>query len=404
MDPDLRRAYNEAYTEAHHRSYLGRLEERLGHKVPFRVAETPLFLAKNVRQKLERAAREVVEQICDPQLIAKARTAIPKHLDVPNEDALSSCIQVDFAIAKGRDGEFEVKLVELQGFPSLYGLMVLQTEAIAEELSTMPGLEGNWTTFFGGIDRATYVEKLRKAILGGVDPGEVILLDLEPAKQKTFVDFVSTKILLGIDPVCPSELEREGNRLYRRVQGKRVHVRRIYNRIVFDELEKTGMKMPFAYDEPLDVSWCPHPNWYWTWSKFTIPLLDHPAVPKARLLSENDELPPDLERYVLKPLFSFAGTGVIVDVTAADVVAIPKERRAGWILQEKIEYAHAFHTPRGEGVKAEVRMMFLRAPDQARPELVMNLVRLSRGKLIGVDHNKNLDWVGGTVGIWREGD
>ena len=404
MDPVLRRAYNEAYTEAHHRSYMDRLEGRLGNKVPFRVAETPLFLGKKIRGKLERAAREVVAAISDPKVIARGRTAIPKHLQVPNEDALSSCIQVDFAIAKGKDGDFDVKLVELQGFPSLYGLIVLQTESMSEELQTMPGLEGNWTTFFGGLDRAAYVEKLRHAILGGVDPGEVVLLDLEPAKQKTYVDFVSTKILLGIDPVCPSEVERDGARLYRRVQGKRVQIKRIYNRIVFDELEKTGMKMPFAYDEELDVSWCPHPNWYWTWSKFTIPLLDHPAVPRARLLSEIDEVPRDLERYVLKPLFSFAGTGVIVDVTPEDFANVPKEQRAGWILQEKIEYAYAFETPSGAGVKAEVRMMFLRAPEDEKPELVMNLVRLSRGKLIGVDHNKNLDWVGGTVGIWREGE
>ena len=404
MDPALRKAYNAAYTEEHHRSYMSRLEGRLGHHVPFRVAETPLFLPKGIRHKLERAAREVVDLISEPSVIARGQKAIPSHLHVPHEDALSNCIQVDFAIANGKDGELDVKLVELQGFPSLYCLIALQVEALSIELQKMPGLEGNWTTFFGGLDRKAYLDRLRSAMLGDTYPGEVVMLDLEPEKQKTFVDFIATKILLGIDPVCPSELEREGRRLYRRVQGRRVQVKRIYNRIVFDELEKSNVKMPFSYTDDLDVSWVPHPNWYWTWSKNTIPMIDHPSVPKARLLSEVDEIPQDLENYVLKPLFSFASTGVIVDVTRADVEAVPAAQRSGWLLQEKIDYAYAFETPAGAGVKAEVRMMFLRAPDQPKPELVMNLVRLSRGKLIGVDHNKNLDWVGGTVGIWREGE
>jgi hypothetical protein len=403
MDPALRKAYNAAYTEEHHRSYMGRLEGRLGHHVPFRVAETPLFLEKSIRGKLERAAREVVDLISDPRVIERGRKAIPPHLNVPNEDALSSCIQVDFAIAKGKDGELDVKLVELQGFPSLYCLIALQVEALSIELEKM-GMGGDWTTFFGGLDRKTYLDRLRAALLGDTYPGEVVLLDLEPEKQKTFVDFIATKILLGIDPVCPSELERDGRKLYRRVQGRRVQVKRIYNRIVFDELEKSNVKMPFQYTDDLDVSWVPHPNWYWTWSKHTIPMIEHPSVPRARLLSEVDPIPDDLESYVLKPLFSFAGTGVIVDVTRADIDGIPADQRSGWLLQEKIDYAFAFETPGGAGVKSEVRMMFLRGPGQAKPELVMNLVRLSRGKLIGVDHNKNLDWVGGTVGIWRPGE
>ena len=405
MDPVLRAAYNKAFSEDHYRAYLGRLQGRLGFTIPFRVAETPLFLPRGVRTRLETHAREIVEQICAPELIAKARKAIPKELDVPGEDDLASCIQVDFAIVQNPDGSFDGRLVELQGFPSLYGLIVIQTEEMAEELRTM-GMERPWTTYFGGMSRQDYLEKLRRTILGGCDPGEVILLDLAPEQQKTFVDFVSTKILLGIDPVCPTELEREGRRLFRRVQGQRVAVRRIYNRIVFDELAQRKTQMPFAYTDELDVSWCPHPNWYWTWSKYTIPHLSHPSIPRARFLSDIDakDLPGDLSRFVLKPLFSFAGSGVKVDVTRADVDAVPEDQRASWILQEKIDYAAAFHTPSGQAVKAEVRMMFLREPGKPRPELAMNLVRLSRGKMLGVDHNKDLDWVGGTVGIWPGDD
>ncbi|MFO0660751.1 MAG: hypothetical protein U0165_13105 [Polyangiaceae bacterium] len=400
MDPTLRALYNAAFTEERYQSYLRRLEKMVGEPVPFPVAETPLFLPRDLRDRLAKNATEIVEQICNPALIAHTSKAVPAHLDVPNRDAFSNCIQVDFAIVRDEQGRLDGKLVELQGFPSLYGLMVLQLDALSEEMQSIPGLNRDWSLFFGGLDRARYVETLRKAIVADYDPETVILMDLKPEEQKTRPDFVATKQLLGVDAICPTTLEREGKQLYRRIGNRKVPVKRIYNRVVFDELFKTGAKLPFVYTDPLDVSWFPHPNWYWIWSKYTIPYLDHPSVPKATFVSELKEIPDDLENYVLKPLFSFAGAGVKVDITKADIDGIPDQERNGWILQRKITYEPALTTPDWNGVKAEVRMMFLWADDAPRPRLVMNLVRLSRGKMLGVDHNKNLKWVGGTVGIW----
>ena len=117
-------------------------------------------------------------------------------------------------------------------------------------------------------------------------------------------------------------------------------------------------------------------------------------------MSDVTEIPHDLERYVLKPLFSFAGSGVKVDPTRDDILNVPDEQRPGWLLQEKITYEPGLKMPDGGGVKAEVRMMFLRAPEEDVPRLAMNLVRLSRGKMLGVDQNKDFTWVGGTIGIW----
>jgi hypothetical protein len=402
MDQPFRQAYNAAFSPDLYRRYLERLEGRFGCKIPFRVAETPFFMPRELRGRLERSAREIVEAISNPALIASMQRAVPAHLNVPRQDDLSSCIQVDFAVTRDADGSLTGRLVELQGFPSLYGLIAIQTEVMNEVLAEIPGLDRRWTTYFGGLDRATYVARMRRAIVADNDPAEVVLLDLDPPSQKTYPDFLATKMLLGVDAVCPTTLEKDGRQLFRRVDGRRVPVKRIFNRIVFDELEAKKTVLPFSYTDDLDVTWCPHPNWYWIWSKYTIPHLDHPAVPKATFLSDLREIPDDLTRYVLKPLFSFAGSGVKVDVTKADIDAIPDSQRSGWILQRKIEYAPALITPDGAGVKAEVRMMFLRAPGDPRPELVMNLVRLSRGQMLGVDQNKNLDWVGGTVGIWPE--
>lgn len=400
MDPAARSAFNAAYTPDFYPAYLRRLEERVGGKVPFRVAETPLFFPTALRENLAKSAREIVEQISNPALIEKMKRAIPPHLDVPGMDHLPNCTQVDFAITRGPDGELTGKVVELQAFPSLYALMVIQSEVIVEMIRDMPGLDRPWSIYFGGLDRDTFVERLRRAVLGGEAPENVVLLDLDPPSQKTYPDFVATKELVGIDSVCPTTLIKNGRQLFREVNGKRVQVRRIFNRIVFDELHVKGVPLPFSYTDDLDVTWCSHPNWYWTWSKYTLPYIDHPAVPRARYVADLEEIPRDLERYVLKPLFSFAGSGVKVDPTPADIAAIPEAERGGWILQEKITYEPALRMPDGEGVKAEVRMMFLRAPDEPKPELVLSLVRLSRGKMLGVDQNRDLTWVGGSVGLW----
>ena len=399
MDQAFRSAFNAAYTDEFYQSYLRDLEARLGCKIPFRVAETPFFIPPKLRDRLAKSATEIVEQISRPDLLAKMKQAIPARLDVPRMDHLPNCVQVDFAITRGPDGELEGKVVELQAFPSLYALMVVQCEVMSEHLAKMPGLDKDWSLYFGG-SRASFVPRLKNAILGGEDPEHVVLLDLDPPSQKTYPDFVATKMLTGVDALCPTDLVREGRRLFRKVDDRLVPVKRIYNRVVFDELENKKVPIPFEYTEDLDVTWCSHPNWYWTWSKYTLPYADHPAVPRARLVSEMDPLPEDLSRYVLKPLFSFAGSGVKVDPTRADVDAIPAADRDKWLLQEKIVYEPGIKMPTGEGVKAEVRMMFLRAPGEEKPELVLNLVRVSRGALLGVDQNKNLTWVGGTVGIW----
>jgi hypothetical protein len=277
--------------------------------------------------------------------------------------------------------------------------MVVQAEVMSEMLAEIPGLDRRWSIYFSGLDRASFTEHFRRAVLADEAPENVVLLDLDPPSQKTYPDFLATKELTGIDAICPTTLIRDGRRLFRKVDGRLVQVRRIYNRVVFDELEVKKVELPFKYTDDLDVSWCSHPNWYWTWSKYTLPSIDHPAVPRARTVASLDRIPDDLENYVLKPLFSFAGSGVKVDPTRADLDAIPAEQRDGWLLQEKIVYDPGLIMPTGEGVKGEVRMMFLRAPGDAAPKLVLNLVRLSRGKMLGVDQNRNMVWTGGTVGL-----
>ncbi len=98
---------------------------------------------------------------------------------------------------------------------------------------------------------------------------------------------------------------------------------RIYNRAIVDELERKQVKLAFDWRDDLDVEWAGHPNWYFRISKFSIPYLQHASVPKTWFLDRLKEIPADLENYALKPLYSFAGLGVIIAPKKEDIAAIP---------------------------------------------------------------------------------
>jgi hypothetical protein len=399
MDPGPRAAFNRAWTPELYAQYCGRLEQALG-PIPFRLAETPFFIAPALRDAVTRSAVEIVHQLARPELLRELMKIIPAKYDTPGMDPLPNCVQVDFAITPAPGGGLEGKVVELQAFPSGYAMMTFFADAWDAELKDRPGLGGDWTCCL--LPRAEALSLMRDTILAGERPEHVALVDFEPHQQKTVPDFVATEKLFGVESACATELVKEGRKLYRRKGEELIPVKRIYNRMVFDELEKKGYQLPFQWNEGLDVTWCSHPNWYWPWSKYSLPFLEHPAVPKATFLSDLKQLPSDLSRYVLKPLFSFAGAGVVIDVTPKDLAAVPVEQRHGWVLQEKIVYAPAIHAPDGTEVKAEVRVMLLRPPGAPELRPVIHLVRLSRGKMLGVDQNRGLTWVGASVGLWRE--
>ncbi len=398
MDTAYRPAFNRAWTPELYQRYRARLEGQLG-PIPFALAETPFFVTPALRDSLTRSATEIIQQLAQPELLRELMKVIPPKYDTPGMDALPNCVQVDFAITPSASGGLEGKVVELQAFPSGYAMMVFFADAWGAEFQAIPGLAGQWSCFV--LPRAEGLQVMRDTILGGESPEAVALVDFEPERQKTIPDFVATERLFGVEAVCATQLVKEGRRLFRRKNGRLVPVRRIYNRMVFDELESKGYRLPFDWNEPLDVTWCSHPNWYWPWSKYSLPFLNHPAVPKATLLSQVKALPEDLSGFVLKPLFSFAGSGVVIDVAPEDIARVPPEQRHLWVLQEKVTYAPAIHAPDGSPVKAEVRVMLLRPPDAPALVPVIHLVRLSRGKMLGVDQNKGLSWVGGSVALWR---
>jgi hypothetical protein len=395
MDARFRQLFNAQFTPAVYERYTRDLSARLDSTFEFRLAETPLFLSDDFKAKAVAAANAIVEQLSDPALIEKMKAAIPARWNTPGMDALPNFAQVDFAVVR-ENGVLVPKLIELQGFPSLTSLQIMQRDAWKDAIATIDGLDVAWSCWYSGYDREAFIDLARRTIVGKHDPSEVILMDIDPPRQKTWPDFAATKLLFGVDPVDPTTLVKRGRQLFR---ADGAPVRRIYNRVVFDELIQKQIELPFDYRDELDVEWAPHPNWYWVWSKYSLPFLRHEAVPRATFLSDLDRVPDDLSRYVLKPLFSFAGGGVNVEPTRKDIEGVPVADRHAWCLQEKIEYEPALQAVDGGGVKMEIRMMFLRPDDEPKPILAQNLVRLSRGKMLGVDFNKDFTWVGSSVAL-----
>jgi hypothetical protein len=258
------------------------------------------------------------------------------------------------------------------------------------------GLEPGLKYLLGGLDSAGYLTLLRRAIVADQDPENVILMEIDPAHQKTLPDFLLTEKLLGIRTVDIRAIRKDRNRLYWEADGNRIPIRRIYNRAIVDELERKGAQLGFDFRDELDVEWAGHPNWYFRISKYSIPYLKHQSVPKTWFLDQLDRVPDDLENYALKPLYSFAGLGVVIAPTKEDIAAVPAERRSQYILQERLHFEPVIATPFG-GTKVEVRMMYLWV-DELRA--VLTILRMGRGLMMGVDHNRNMEWVGSSAGLF----
>ncbi len=394
MDPSARETFNRHFTAEKYEAFLTRLNDGLPNPVPFRVAETPVFLTDDFRDKLVAAGNSIIDTILQPGFKELTERSIPDKWHLPNENDHPHFIALDFGICKDADGQIVPKLIELQGFPSLYGFQV----HLGNTYRDVFNIDTNKTIYFNGLTEQSYLELLQKTILGPYQPDEVVLMDVNAPEQKTAVDFYVTQRYLGIPVISLSDLQQQGDQLFYEANGEKKRIRRIYNRLIFDEIDGDDDIFNQVVDirQPLDVEWITHPNWFYRISKFTMPYLHGDHIPKTQFLHEVTPIPAHLENYVLKPLFSFAGQGVIIDVTAEDIKNITDPEN--WILQQKVNYEPVIQAP-DDGVKAEIRLLYLWPDEDTRPTLAINLARLSRGKMIGVRYNKDFDWVGGTIAL-----
>jgi hypothetical protein len=395
MIPHLRNSFNTNFNEELYQLFLGRLDGVCGMHVDFRVSETPFFIPAPLINSMVQSGKEIIMQLMsNPEYLAASNRAIPHEFNVPNETPRPLFVAVDFGVVRKEDGSYVPKLIEMQGFPSLFGFQA----ALCQQYKEVYKLPRELKYLLGGLELEDYHALLRRAILGEHAPEHVVLLELDPLKQKTRPDFILTEQICGITTVNIRDIVKKEKRLFYRQDRDLIAIDRIYNRAIADELIKTDVQLPFSFRDELEVEWAGHPNWFFRLSKFSLPYLRHPAVPQTSFLDGLTSLPDDVENRVLKPLYSFAGSGVIVGPSRADIDAVPDERKGEYVLQEKVEYGGFIETPHG-GTKAEVRIMYIWL-DELQP--VNNLVRLGRGKMMGVNFNKNMAWVGSSAGLYLE--
>ncbi len=396
MIPLLRKAFNENFTVEKYKLFLKDLDSLHPGDIQFRISETPVFVDKAFKNKLLDACENIIDVICDDQFMQLTEKAFPAGEKVLNESKTSHMIAFDFGVCINDSGELEPQLIEMQGFPTLFGFQAYYPAVVEKHFS----IPANYSHYLNGYTKESYVDMLRKLIIGNTYPQNTVLLEIKPEEQKTKIDFSCTKDFLGIEILCITKLLQEGKKLYYLKDGVKTEIKRIYNRIIFDDLKANKESLGNIVDitQDLDVEWIPHPNWFYRISKYTLPFITHPYVPQTFFLNEVKELPDGLENYVLKPLFSFAGQGVIIDLKQEDIDAIHDPEN--YILQRKVKYADVIETP-DIPAKVEIRMMYVWPDGDARPHAATNLARMSKGKMIGVRYNKDKEWVGGSVAYFE---
>lgn len=393
MIPKYRQQFNREFSQGKYQAVKNLVKEKTGEESSFRLSESPVFLPKEFWQKLDDASKSIISQIKNMSDSELAK-AIPENCNVPNDTKKPHFVAIDFGICQNENGEVVPQLIELQAFPSLFGFQKLYEEVILESYPFLSELKNS-------VSKEEYIEKLRNLIVGNENPENVILLEIFPEKQKTSIDFTVTEQFLGIKTVCLTKIKKQGRKLFYENDGKLIPINRIYNRVIFDELDKIeGLETEFDFREDIAVEWITHPNWFFKISKYILPKLEHEFVPKSYFLPDfpNSE---NLENFVLKPLFSFAGSGVNLNPTQEILDKI--EDKENYILQRKVNYAPLFEDINGEFSKAEIRLLFGWEPEKENPELFVNLVRMTKAAMVNVDFNKkDAIWIGSSIAFFEK--
>ena len=395
MVDKYRQLFNSQFTDKKYQEFKDDIASDFDYAPTFRIGETPFFISNELKAQMLEGCADVIKLIQQKDFKKLTEKSLELNQKVPNEDEHTTFLAIDFGICE-ENGVVVPKLIEVQGFPSLYNYQFNLYEKFKNHY---PFLK-DFTPFINDVTPQEYLEILEEIICNNHPKENVILLEIEPEKQNTKIDFYYCRRDLGIPIVCVTEILKKGKKLfYKNEKGEEIRVKRIYNRVIFDELDlRTDLKLDFNFLDGLDVEWAGHPNWFFRISKFILPMLKGKYFIETTLLSDLKVIPEDLENYVLKPLFSFSGSGVIFHVKKEDIEAVVEKEL--YILQKKVNYIPIVQSPDGK-VKCEVRILCVWKKGDAAPTLLCNLARLSRGEMIGVKFNKDKDWVGGTLGLFE---
>jgi hypothetical protein len=399
--------FNSAFDPIKYQALQARMDRRTRASIQFRIAETPCFFPESLLTEMAETGKLLTHQLVDSAAYrAASARAIPERYNAANENPQPNFMTVDFGLVRAADGTLQPKLVELQAFPSVFGYQDLLCREYIDVYNLNAGLERELRWYLGGHTSESYWKLLGSIVLGKHAPENVVLLEVTPEEQKTLPDFHVYEDRLGIATVDIAKVRREGRKLFYERDGRMIPIERIFNRAIVDEIERKKIELAFDYRNDLDVEWAGHPNWYFRISKFSLPWLDHPSVPKAVFLDdwfrgERGGLPEERERLLLKPLYSFAGLGIRFGPFGDGdslLHSIPPEERSNYLLQERVSFEPVLRTPFGNTM-AEIRILYL-WPDRGDLEPVLTLVRMGRGLMMGVDHNRDQQWVGSSAALF----
>lgn len=394
MQQPLRTSFLNEYSHEKYAAYLSEIESFAQTKIEFRIAETPVFISKDLKLKMEETADAVVEFIKDKDFKKLTEPSIPNEFNVPGENDFPQLMVFDFGICKNKDGQIVPQLIEMQGFPSLYGFQYL-CDALTKKQYSIPE---NYDSYLNGYNEDSYIQLLKEIIIGNEELSAVVLLEILPQQQKTLIDFKITEKILGIKTICITELIAIDDKLFYKDSGNLIQIKRIFNRMIFDDLVRFPELKYIDLTKKYQVEWITHPNWFYRVSKYILPFTHHRYIPETYFLNEIKQ-PLPLHEFVLKPLFSYAGMGVIINVTQNDIDQIKDPEN--WILQRKVDYAEVVETPVGNS-KLEIRLFYFWKEGWDKPIAVHNLARLSQGEMIGTRYNQDKTWVGGTIAYFEK--
>jgi hypothetical protein len=358
-----------------------------------RLCETPCFFPGALVERMGEDGKALIRQLVEnPEYLARSEASIPAKFRVPNESAHPMFVQVDFGLVRDAAGELQPETGRVTGLP--FPLRISAGVVAGLHRCVLPRSQssllperarlGFLQTAVAGCDcgGARSGEcRVDGGASGGAENASGFYADGEAARDSHGVHH--------------QDSQTEGRRLFYEDGGKQIPIERIYNRTIVDELERKGVVLPFDFRDDLDVEWAGHPNWYFRISKYSIPYLKHPSVPRTWFLDQLPEVPADLENFVLKPLYSFAGLGVVIAPSRADIDAIPAAKRSEYILQERMNFTPWWRLRYGL-TKVELRTMYVWL-DELVP--VLTIVRMGRGLMMGVDQNKNMKWVGSSAAL-----
>src|SRR6218665_704861 len=179
MNINYRSLFNSNFTTDKYEKFIDDITSDFDYKVTFRIGESPFFITDELKEQLLEGCQEVINFIQKEDFKKLTDRALELNRKVPNEDNHTTFLAIDFGICEEENGEIVPKLIEVQGFPSLFNF---QNHLSQKFVSHYPFLS-ELTPFLSGLNADSYLKLVEEAIRNNHPKENVILLEIEPRSE-----------------------------------------------------------------------------------------------------------------------------------------------------------------------------------------------------------------------------